>query len=90
MIELCGGKASEIVLAGEIPESNRVIDFPLHEPKRLAGLEPQAGEAKRILTSLGFIVSGNTEIVKVAVPSWRADVEGKADLVGGNRADRQA
>lgn len=81
VLELCGGKASEVVLAGAIPESDRVIDFPLSEPKRLAGFEPKAGEAKRILTSLGFIVSGNTEIVKVAVPSWRGDVEGKADLV---------
>jgi phenylalanyl-tRNA synthetase beta chain len=60
---------------------NRVIDFPLSEPKRLAGFEAKAGEAKRILTSLGFIVSGNTDVVKVAVPSWRGDVEGKADLV---------
>jgi len=81
VLELCGGKASEIVLAGAIPEMNRVIDFPLSEPKRLAGFEAKAGEAKRILTSLGFIVSGNTDVVKVAVPSWRADVEGKADLV---------
>jgi phenylalanyl-tRNA synthetase beta chain len=81
VIELCGGKPSEIMLAGAIPEANRVIDFPLHEPHRLAGLELKAGEAKRILTSLGFIVSGNTEAVKVAAPSWRGDVEGKADLV---------
>lgn len=81
VIELCGGKASEAVLAGKIPEAERVIDFPMHEPKRLTGVEPKAGEAKRILNALGFIVSGNTEMVKVAVPSWRGDVEGKADLV---------
>ena len=81
VIELCGGKASEVVLAGKIPEAERVIDFPMHEPKRLTGVEPKAGEAKRILNALGFIVSGNTETVKVAVPSWRGDVEGKADLV---------
>ena len=29
VIELCGGKASEVVLAGEIPEAERVIDFPM-------------------------------------------------------------
>jgi phenylalanyl-tRNA synthetase beta chain len=34
-----------------------------------------------ILTRLGFEVSGSGETVKVAVPSWRPDVEGKADLV---------
>jgi phenylalanyl-tRNA synthetase beta chain len=81
VIELCGGKPSEMVLAGEIPENDRVIDFPMHEPKRLAGFEAKSGEEKRILTALGFIVSGNQETVKVAVPSWRGDVEGKADLV---------
>ncbi len=81
VIELCGGKASKVVLAGAIPEASRVIDFPLSEPHRLAGFEAKPGEAKRILTALGFIVSGNTDTVKVAVPSWRADVEGKADLV---------
>ena len=81
VMELCGGKPSEIALAGAIPDSDRVIDFPLSEPKRLAGFEAKAGEGKRILSSLGFIVSGNTDTVKVAVPSWRADVEGKADLV---------
>ncbi len=81
VVELCGGKPSEIVLAGAIPDSNRVIDFPLSEARRLAGLETKVGEIKRVLTALGFIVAGSGETVKVAVPSWRGDVEGKADLV---------
>lgn len=81
VIELCGGEASDIALAGAIPDSERVIDFPLSEPKRLAALETKPNEAKRVLTALGFIVAGAGETVKVAVPSWRGDVEGKADLV---------
>jgi lipoprotein-anchoring transpeptidase ErfK/SrfK len=36
---------------------------------------------KVILTDLGFRVSGTEASVKVAVPSWRPDVEDKADLV---------
>ena len=36
---------------------------------------------KRILGHLGFFVAGTGKAVKVAVPSWRADVEGKADIV---------
>jgi phenylalanyl-tRNA synthetase beta chain len=36
---------------------------------------------KRILGHLGFMLAGNGPIVKVAVPSWRTDVAGKADLV---------
>jgi phenylalanyl-tRNA synthetase beta chain len=81
VLELCGGKPSEIVLAGAIPEGGRVIDFPLAETRRLAGLETKVGEIKRVLTALGFIVAGSGETVKVAAPSWRGDVEGKADLV---------
>jgi phenylalanyl-tRNA synthetase beta chain len=81
VLELCGGKPSEIVLAGAIPDGGRVIDFPLAEARRLAGLETKVGEIKRVLTALGFIVAGSGETVKVAAPSWRGDVEGKADLV---------
>ena len=36
---------------------------------------------KRILGHLGFMVAGSGPVVKVAVPSWRTDVHGKADIV---------
>jgi phenylalanyl-tRNA synthetase beta chain len=58
-----------------------VIDFPLSEVKRLAGLEVPLVESRLILTRLGFMVAGNGPVVKVAVPSWRTDVHGKADIV---------
>jgi phenylalanyl-tRNA synthetase beta chain len=38
-------------------------------------------EMKLILTRLGFMVAGSGPVVKVAVPSWRSDVHGKADIV---------
>ncbi len=81
ILEMCGGEPSEIVLAGKIPEQKRTIDFPLAETKRLTGLDVPAAESKRILSALGFSVAGTGEILKVTVPSWRGDVEGKADLV---------
>jgi phenylalanyl-tRNA synthetase beta chain len=81
VLDLCGGKPSEIVLAGAIPDGGRVIDFPFDEARRLAGLETKVGEIKRVLTALGFIVAGSGDTVKVAAPSWRGDVEGKADIV---------
>ena len=34
-----------------------------------------------MLGHLGFFVAGQGESVKVAVPSWRPDVHGKADIV---------
>jgi phenylalanyl-tRNA synthetase beta chain len=36
---------------------------------------------RRPLERLGFFVAGQNERVKVAVPSWRADVRNKADVV---------
>ncbi len=81
ILELCGGEPSEIHLAGAIPDTGRVIDFPLDHVKKLSGLEATATEAKRVLNALGFSVAGSGETVKVSPPTWRADVEGKADLV---------
>jgi phenylalanyl-tRNA synthetase beta chain len=81
VIELCGGTPSEITVAGEVPLSDRVIDFPLTEPKRLAGIDLGLAEIKRVLARLGFFVAGSGPNLKVAVPSWRPDVHGSADLV---------
>ncbi|MNU91649.1 Phenylalanine--tRNA ligase beta subunit [compost metagenome] len=49
--------------------------------KRLTGLEVSTDESREILTRLGFTVEGSGETVSVKVPSWRPDVDGKADLV---------
>ncbi|MGE0751561.1 MAG: phenylalanine--tRNA ligase subunit beta [Variibacter sp.] len=81
VMELCGGTPSEILVAGDPHAPDRVLNFPLSEVKRLSGLDVPAAEAKRVLGHLGFYVAGQGEMVKVAVPSWRPDIEGKADLV---------
>ena len=81
ILEICGGEASEDAIAGEVPERDLIIDFPVSEVKRLAGLAVTAAEVKAPLSMLGFWVSGHGETLKVAVPSWRPDVEGKADIV---------
>jgi phenylalanyl-tRNA synthetase beta chain len=81
VLEICGGVASENVVAGKPFGDDRVIDFPLSEVKRLAGIEVPFPEMRRILGHLGFMVAGNGPVVKVAVPSWRSDVHGKADIV---------
>ncbi|HVG51721.1 MAG TPA: phenylalanine--tRNA ligase subunit beta [Xanthobacteraceae bacterium] len=81
VLDLCGGEPSAIVVAGKAEAQDRIIEFPVDEIKRLAGLEVSFIEVKRILSHLGFFVAGNPPVVKVAVPSWRADVHGKADIV---------
>src|ERR1700688_4151165 len=81
VLEMCGGAPSENVVVGNPFGEDRVIDFPLTEVKRLAGIDVPVPEVKRILGHLGFMMAGSGPVVKVAVPSWRSDVHGKADIV---------
>jgi phenylalanyl-tRNA synthetase beta chain len=81
VMDLCGGTPSEITVAGDPHGEDRVIDFPMSELKRLAGLNASLAEVRRVLGHLGFFVAGQGDHVKIAVPSWRPDVHGKADLV---------
>ncbi|OHZ43797.1 phenylalanine--tRNA ligase subunit beta [Agrobacterium vitis] len=81
VLEMCGGKAASAKVVGYQGHTKKVVDFPFSEVKRLTGLNVSTDESRTILTGLGFEVSGEGETVKVAVPSWRPDVDGKADLV---------
>ena len=81
VMEICGGRPSENVVVGNSFGDDRVIDFPVTEVKRLAGIDVPFIEMKRILSHLGFMVAGSGPVVKIAVPSWRSDVHGKADIV---------
>jgi phenylalanyl-tRNA synthetase beta chain len=81
VLDSCGGTPSAITSAGELHIPDRVIDFPLDEVKRLAGVELKFAEIKRVLSRLGFFMAGSGPVIKVAVPTWRPDVHGKADIV---------
>jgi phenylalanyl-tRNA synthetase beta chain len=81
VLDLCGGTPSEITVAGNPQPRELVIDFPLSEMKRLTGLDVPLTEVRRVLARLGFFVAGQDKKVKIAVPSWRPDVHGAADIV---------
>jgi phenylalanyl-tRNA synthetase beta chain len=81
VLDICGGEPSAVTSAGDVRIPQRVIDFPVAEAKRLSGLELPFAELKPVLNRLGFVTKGTGQVVKVTVPSWRADVEGKADIV---------
>ncbi len=82
VLDLCGGEPSHVVAVGEAPIADTVIEFPLSEVKRLTGLDLHRAEIREILEKLGFFVVAPEEgVFRVAVPSWRADVTQKADLV---------
>ena len=82
VLEFCGGEPSELTLAGAVPRAPRVIDFPWSEIKRLAGIEVAPAQATVILERLGFTVEKHSDAdARISVPSWRPDIEGKADIV---------
>jgi phenylalanyl-tRNA synthetase beta chain len=81
MLELCGGEPSEVTVAGTVEWPQRSIDFPLREVARLSGLDPGVEEITQVLSRLGFGIATQGTSLKIAVPSWRADVHGKADIV---------
>ena len=83
ILELCGTdqtEVSEVVKAGDEPEWQRVIEFDPDYTERLCGVAIENGQQIEILERLGFEVSKDRNPYKVTPPSWRGDVEGKADL----------
>lgn len=77
ILELCGGEASDVFVAGKMPEWKRTIEFDPAYTEKLSGVKIEEKKQIEILKSLGFDVSGK----KVTPPSWRADIQGRADLV---------
>ncbi|MFS8114495.1 phenylalanine--tRNA ligase subunit beta [Rhizobium jaguaris] len=81
VLACCGGAAAKAKVEGYKGYDAKIVDFPFSEVKRLTGLDVSVEEGRSILTKLGFSVSGSGERVSVAVPPWRPDIDGKADLV---------
>ncbi|HMQ94600.1 MAG TPA: phenylalanine--tRNA ligase subunit beta [Amaricoccus sp.] len=81
ILDLCGGTASEVMVAGAVPRTARSYPLDPAHVERLVGMEIPRGEQIRILSALGFAPEGEGATLDVAVPSWRPDVQGPADLV---------
>ena len=77
IIDLCGGEASEVVVAGELPDHARAYKLDTDRVQSLVGMEIPADVQRKTLTDLGFVLDGDM----AHVPSWRPDVLGEADLV---------
>ncbi len=81
VLDFCGGEPSETEVVGYAGYQPKVVSFPVSEVKRLTGIEVPMAESLAILQRLGFGPKGDGDVVDVTVPSWRPDIEGKADLV---------
>ncbi len=81
VLDLCGGAASDTQVVGYAGHTPKLVSFPFSEVKRLTGIEVARTESLNILKRLGFEPREDGDPVDVAVPSWRPDIDGKADLV---------
>jgi phenylalanyl-tRNA synthetase beta chain len=81
ILEICGGEASEIGRAGAELDLPPAVAFDPAYVEKLSGLTISNERSLEILSVLGFSISGTATALSVQPPSWRRDVEGKADLV---------
>lgn len=81
VLDFCGGTPAQTEVVGYAGHRPKIVSFPLSEVKRLTGIEVPRSTSLDILARLGFRPEGTGDVVNVAVPSWRPDVDGKADLV---------
>lgn len=76
--QACGGEASEAIRAGQPPLARKTIGYDPARCAALGGIDVPADRQKAILQSLGFEVASDWN---VAIPTWRRDIDGPADLV---------
>ncbi len=78
ILEICGGEAGTVHIAGSAPVMEKTVSYDPAYLEKLGGLSLPENHQKEILDSLGFTVSADWTIT---VPSWRPDIEGRADIV---------
>jgi len=81
ILDLCGGEPAQPVIAGQVPAWRKTVPLRPERVRTLGGLDLGEAEIQGILEGLGFTVSPGEAGLDVAVPSWRSDVVGEADLV---------
>ena len=79
---VCGGRFSQLIVNGTADVQPKMVTFPPARTKALTGIDCPDDRQEKILTDLGFSIDKRQpESWQVAVPSWRNDIDGPADLV---------
>lgn len=81
VLDLCGGQASDVLIAGKAPDAAEVIDFDPSQVKRLTGMDLTQDRMIEILSGLGFQTKNRKGRITVHPPTWRPDIEDSACLV---------
>jgi len=77
IVDFAGGTASQMVVAGKVPDVSRAYKLDAKRVISLVGMDIPESTQRQTLTALGFRLEGDM----AHVPSWRPDVLGEADLV---------
>ena len=80
ILSICGGTPSAITRAGTPPVEPRTIAYDPALAETLGGIAIPAERQRDILEALGFGVETGG-VWRIAVPSWRRDMDGPADVV---------
>ena len=81
IMEMCGGTPSKVTTAGAVPDWRRRHHLRATRVETLGGVAISAPDQRRILEDLGCKIENEGDGFAVEAPSWRADIEGEADLV---------
>ncbi len=81
ILDLCGGEASELSIAGKMPPLDCGASLNTDRLAGFGGADIPAKEARAILDRLGFQTKAKGKTITVQTPSWRPDIEGEHCLV---------
>lgn len=81
ILDLCGGEASEPVIAGTEPDWQKSIVLRPGRVAELGGVEVPVARMEAILNDLGCAVAEHQDGLLVNPPSWRGDITAEHDLV---------
>jgi len=81
ILDLCGGNPSNVATSGAVPAWLRRYHLRGDRVATLGGVAVSMPDQRRILEDLGCTVANEGDGFAVEPPSWRADIEGEADLV---------
>ncbi len=81
IIDLCGGEASEPVIAGTEPDWQQSIVLRPERVAALGGVQVQVARMEAVLNDLGCAVAEHDDGLLINPPSWRGDIAAEHDLV---------
>jgi len=83
IIDICGGEASDITMAGVVPTNVKEVRLSLEKVQLLTGVSISKKNIEAYLSGLGFtnihLIPGDA--LKMTTPSWRFDISNEQDVI---------